>query len=163
MASAVLHVGDRHSQTSLAENVAAAVTHAAEKVDKKARARIMESLELGKAVFPRNTTPRPYQVPKKDPETDEDKVKREDRQLELNADAQEKALEAMDQYDDQCLLFVQQLKELSTSDTVQAMKNEAVLYEAMVNATGPERVLKFRALYKKVARPSDTQSGILTL
>ena len=41
VASAVLHVGDRHSQTSLAENVAAAVTHAAEKVDKKARACIM--------------------------------------------------------------------------------------------------------------------------
>ncbi|EJK52080.1 hypothetical protein THAOC_28687, partial [Thalassiosira oceanica] len=52
---------------------------------------------------------------------------------------------------------------LLTSDAEQAMRNRGTQWEAMEKATGMDRIFAFIKLYKEVANPTDTSSGVSSL
>ena len=141
--AAVLHIGDRHSPASLKENVEAAMAFMVDKTDKKAQPHITESLATGTPVFLRNTKPRVYTLKAPENEKDADKTRRLERQMDLKIKAQADAHENMDEYYDQCLRGRQVLTGMSTTDTLQGMQNEALLYAKMMAAVGPETLLQF--------------------
>ena len=146
--AAVLHIGDRHSQTSLKDNFEAAMAFAVDKLDKKAQPHIIESLATGTPAYPRNTMPRVYTLKAADGEKEDEKTRRLERQRELEIKADADANENMDEFCDQCLRGRQVFTGLSTTDTLQGMKDEAELFEKMMGAVGPETLLRFRSLYK---------------
>ncbi|EJK65753.1 hypothetical protein THAOC_13361 [Thalassiosira oceanica] len=69
----------------------------------------------------------------------------------------------LDAHDSQLLLVHQGFMSLLTSDAEQAMRNRGTQWEAMEKATGMDRIFAFIKLYKEVANPTDTSSGVSSL
>ena len=96
-------------------------------------------------------------------ETKEQKSAREDKQDDRDYEEKMRARQSTYEYNGQALLVFQALQQLLTSGAEQAMKDRGTEWVAVKLASGVDRILKFIKLYKEVANPAETKTGVTAI
>ena len=161
--SAVLGLFAKGTPLEVTDKIRAAEGYALSKVEKSSQPFLRESLSTGVVHLPEDCNPTYVTIKPRNNETEEQQTAREDKQEDRNYEEEMRATKSRQEYNAQALLAYQTFRSLLTSDAEQAMKDQGAKWAAMELAKDVDRVLKFIKLYKEVAIPPETKTGVTTI
>ena len=160
---AVLGLYPRSTTSDINDRMDAALAYAVSKIEKSTQPHIKQSMSTGVEDVPPECAPRYIAIKEKENETRAQTTAREERQEDRDYEEVIRARQKKDEYIAQTMLGYQLLKTVLTPDAEQAMRDRGSRWVDMERATGMDRIFKFTKLYKEVANPTKTKSGVSTL